>query len=89
MSKFSVGMTLNEIQRELSKAVITSLKNIDEKPREAFTCLVMLDKILPQNLDKLLRLVQTKYSVKKEIKEIAAIKCIVDLRIKLYKALGG
>ena len=33
------------------------------------------------------KLLRTKYIVKKEIKEIAAIKCILDLRIKMYRAM--
>jgi len=47
MSKFSTGMTLNEIQNEICKAVIASLKAIDVNPREALGCLTMIDKILP------------------------------------------
>jgi hypothetical protein len=47
MAKFSVGMTLNEIQNEICKAVIASLKAIEINPREAHGCLTMIDKILP------------------------------------------
>lgn len=44
----------------------------------------MIDAILPNDLDKLIRLFESKYVKEKAIKELAGIKCLVDFRIKLY-----
>ena len=44
----------------------------------------MLDKILPQNLAKLMTVFETKYRLRDQYREMAAIKCIVDFRIAFY-----
>ena len=88
MSSFSVGTTLAEIERELSKTVFNCLTQVNEQPQEALLCLKMIDKILPQDLSKLIRLVQEKYVRQDNIKEIAATKCLVDFRLKVYETLG-
>ena len=60
----------------------------------------MFDKILPQNLNKMMNQVNKKYFLKlKSInrfddqkhyiyKEIAAVKCIIDFRIAYYEKSG-
>ena len=88
MAKFSTGMTLKEIERELTKALVSSLEKISCKPMEAFECIRMLDSIIPSNLAKMLSLVENKYIPKQMVKEVAAIKCIIDLRLLFYKALA-
>jgi hypothetical protein len=49
----------------------------------------MLDKMLPQDLAKMVSLAHTKYSLPSGgFKELAAIKCIIDFRIALYSLTG-
>jgi hypothetical protein len=54
MSKFSAGMTLSEIHSEIVKAVCVSFTSVKNQ-REAYTCLQMIDLMLPQSLAKLMR----------------------------------
>jgi hypothetical protein len=48
----------------------------------------MIDKILPPSLSKIMKLVLQKYVPKNDIKEIAAVKCIIDFRITFYNIVG-
>lgn len=52
MSKFSLGMSIEDIEREIGKAVENCFRKSLVQPtnREMYICLKMLDKILPQNL---------------------------------------
>jgi hypothetical protein len=56
MSKFSAGYSIIEIFRDLTKAVSACFKPKLESPsREVYLCLKMMDKILPQNLPKMMK----------------------------------
>ena len=64
MHKFSLGVNLNHIERELGKALFSCFsKSGTEKPptREIYFCLKMIDKILPQDLTKMMNQVTNKY----------------------------
>ncbi len=88
MSKYSAGMTLQEIHAELVKAVCCSLTNI-KNHKEAYTCLEMVDKMLPQNLGKLMRQLLKNLSANNEnMQEVAAIKCVIDFRLCYYSKIG-
>lgn len=52
MSKFSLGMSIEDIEKEIGKAVENCFRKSLVQPtnREMYICLKMLDKILPQNL---------------------------------------
>ena len=54
MSKFSLGMSLLQIEKELSSAINKSLYEQKVSPHVAYECLLMLDKILPPNLHRLM-----------------------------------
>ena len=62
MSQFSSGMSLREIEKEISKALEGCFKLKREGACESYDCLKMLDKILPQDLVKMMTLVKTKYN---------------------------
>lgn len=62
MSQFSSGMDLREIEREIANAVNSSFTIKQEGARDSYICLKMINKILPQDLAKVLSLVTTKYS---------------------------
>ena len=63
MNNFSVGMSLLEIERELSTAINSALYSYESKSHESYQCLRMLNKMLPQDLGKILKLVTNKYLV--------------------------
>jgi len=58
MSKFSLGVSIEEIERELRKALNACFSQScsKEQPasREIYHCLKMFDKMLPQDLNKML-----------------------------------
>jgi len=95
MSRFSAGMTLTDIEKELTKAVNSALFTSYGKTNEAFECLKMIDKILPQNLEKLMGLVSAKYLARPgttsyhSMREVSAVKILVDFRVSLYKFTGN
>ena len=84
----SLYVSLNEMEREIVKALLICFKLNDCKSeivaKEAYTCLKMLDRMLPNDLDKMMRLVTLKYICAKNFKEIAAIKCVIDFRISYF-----
>jgi hypothetical protein len=62
MSKFSLGVSLEEIERELGKALSACFKNNSQNSsREVYVCLKMIDKIIPQNLPKMMHQVLNKH----------------------------
>lgn len=87
MSKFSAHMPLKEIEVEISKAIKSSFHN---SGREAYICLKMIDKMLPQSLVKLMS--NLKKNIEKHLSPnsfvIAGVKCIIDFRIAYYALIG-
>lgn len=67
MSKFSSGMRLDEIEREIARAVNNSFKGQASRSRESYMCLKMLNAILPQDLPKMMRICLSKHLSKPEI----------------------
>jgi len=96
MNKFSAGCTVPEVFRDLMKAVNACFNSkLDNSTREVYLCLKMMDKILPQNLPKMMKNVLGKHlkpkrpsesqkEIKERYKEVAALKCILDFRIAYY-----
>jgi hypothetical protein len=88
MSKFSVHMPLNEIELEVSKALMSCFSNSD---RQSYICLKMIDKILPPCLVKLMASLDKNLNKPESLNsclEIAGVKCIIDFRIAFYKKIG-
>jgi hypothetical protein len=54
MSKFSLGVSLDEIERELGKALSACFKKNSQNSREVYICLKMIDRIIPQSLPKMM-----------------------------------
>lgn len=91
MSQFSSGMDLREIEREIANAVNSSFSTKQEGARDSYICLKMINKLLPQDLAKVLSLVTTKYSKRgtpSDDREIAAAKCLIDFRIRFLELTG-
>lgn len=100
MSKFSLGVSLEEIEREIAKAMSACFKKNGQNSKEVYVCLKMIDKILPQNLPKMMNQVLNKHFLQLSseklrasqswpiYKEIAAVKCIIDFRIAYYDMIG-
>ena len=85
MEKFSAGTTLEEIEREVSKSLALALNGTQKN--QQLGCLKMFDSILPSDVSKMLNLAKSKYADKTV--EIAAIKCIFDIKIRILKVLGA
>ena len=88
MSKFSVHMPLDEIELEVSKALMSCFSNSD---RQSYICLKMIDKILPPCLVKLMASLDKNLNKPESLNsclEIAGVKCIIDFRIAFYKKIG-
>ena len=58
--------------------------------RATLQCLQMVDRMLPQSLEKMLRLTLQKYAVSSSlrVKELASIKSVIDFRIAYYGTAG-
>lgn len=62
MNKFSLNMSLEEMEKEIFKALGTCFKLKLEIPsRDVLICLKMIDRILPQNLPKMMHTVLKKH----------------------------
>ena len=61
MSKFSLGVSLEEIEREIAKALSACFKRNTSNSRDVYVCLKMIDRILPQNLPKMMNQVLNKH----------------------------
>lgn len=70
------------------KAVNNSLANF-KNHKEAYSCLKMINKLLPPDLVKLMRqLVKHLTHQNPNMKEVAAIKCVIDFRLSYYSKIG-
>lgn len=81
-------MPLDEIEREISKALMYSFLNSN---RQSYICLKMIDKMLPQCLVKLMASLDKNLNKPESLNsclEIAGVKCIIDFRIAFYKKIG-
>lgn len=92
MGKFSSGMSLFAIRRILERSMQQSFAHLKDgvESRATLQCLQMVDRVLPQSLEKMLRLTLQKYAVSAplRVKELASVKSVIDFRIAYYGAVG-